>query len=59
MAKGRIFLKKKRKSATGFSLQKSANIQDIQTRAYHIWESKGRPENNALDNWLEAERSFK
>ncbi len=26
--------------------------------AYAIWESEGRPENRALDNWLQAETSL-
>jgi hypothetical protein len=31
----------------------------VEEKAYHIWESKGRPENSALDNWLEAKRQLK
>ena len=27
----------------------------IATRAYHIWESEGRPDGKALDHWLRAE----
>ncbi len=29
--------------------------EEIAKRAYHIWESKGRPDGNALDHWLQAE----
>jgi hypothetical protein len=28
---------------------------EIARRAYHIWESKGRPDDGALDHWLQAE----
>ena len=28
---------------------------EIAKRAYHIWESKGQPNDKALDHWLQAE----
>ncbi len=28
---------------------------DIAKRAYQIWENEGRPNDRALDHWLEAE----
>jgi hypothetical protein len=28
---------------------------EIARRAYHIWESKGRPVDRAVDHWLQAE----
>lgn len=31
----------------------------IAERAYYIWQSKGCPWGQSLDNWLEAERQFK
>ena len=34
-----------------------ASKVSLEERAYYIWENKGRPENAALDNWLEAESS--
>jgi DUF2934 family protein len=30
----------------------------IAARAYEIWEKRGRRENEALDNWLQAEREL-
>lgn len=33
--------------------------EKIRKKAYYIWEAKGRPENIALDNWLEAEGELK
>jgi hypothetical protein len=32
--------------------------QTIAIRAYELWEQYGRPENRALDHWLEAEREL-
>ncbi|MFC1592664.1 DUF2934 domain-containing protein [Candidatus Omnitrophota bacterium] len=32
--------------------------REIERKAYLIWESKGRPQNCDLDNWLDAERSL-
>ncbi len=29
--------------------------ENIKEKAYFIWESKGYPENSAIDNWVEAE----
>jgi hypothetical protein len=31
----------------------------IERRAYEIYESKGRPQGSALDDWLEAEREWR
>ncbi len=31
----------------------------LKEKAYHIWESKGRPSNSALEDWLEAKRQLK
>jgi len=54
MARKRLLAKEKKK--TGCS---SFPDEKIRQRAYLIWERKGRPENNELDNWLEAERELK
>lgn len=37
-----------------------AGIQthDIQKRSYMIWEQKGRPNGQALEHWLQAEREL-
>jgi len=32
--------------------------ETIATRAYELWEKRGRRENEALDNWLQAEREL-
>ena len=32
--------------------------ETIAARAYELWEKHGKPENEALDNWLEAEREL-
>jgi hypothetical protein len=32
--------------------------ETIAFRAYELWEKYGRPENHALDDWLEAEREL-
>lgn len=32
--------------------------ETIATRAYELWEKRGRPPNQALDHWLEAEREL-
>jgi len=32
--------------------------ETIAIRAYEIWEKRGRPDHEALDHWLEAEREF-
>ena len=38
----------------------SANLEEkIQQRAYYIWEAKGKPENSAFNDWIEAERQVK
>lgn len=29
----------------------------IREKAYHLWESQGRPEGRALDHWVDAERT--
>ncbi|HEY4245926.1 MAG TPA: DUF2934 domain-containing protein [Lacunisphaera sp.] len=32
--------------------------ETIAARAYELWEKFGKPENQALDNWLQAEREL-
>lgn len=32
--------------------------ETIAARAYELWEKSGRPDNCALDNWLDAERDL-
>lgn len=34
----------------------STDLDRVKETAYQLWESKGRPSNSALDDWLEAER---
>jgi hypothetical protein len=33
--------------------------EDIATRAYHIWETHGRPQGQEKQNWQEAERQLR
>jgi hypothetical protein len=33
--------------------------EQIAERAYYIWESRGSPWGQSLENWLEAERQLK
>ena len=54
MVRKRILVKDTRK--TGPAVQ---DMDKIRQRAYLIWEQKGRPQNNDLDNWLQAERELK
>jgi hypothetical protein len=54
MARKKLLAKEKKK--TSYS---SVSDEKIRQRAYSIWERKGRPENNDLDNWLEAERELR
>jgi len=56
MAKRNILLKRNVKPTSRGSSWRNPSVEDIQRRAYYIWENKGRPENSDLDNWLEAER---
>jgi hypothetical protein len=58
MAKRNILLKRNTKSVSAGNTWRSPSVEDIQKRAYYIWEKKGRPENSDLDNWLEAEKSL-
>lgn len=32
--------------------------ETIAARAYELWEKNGRPDNQALDHWLNAEREL-
>lgn len=34
------------------------SYEDVAVEAYQIWENRGRPENQDLDNWLSAEREL-
>ena len=42
-------------AAVGLRIRDRAAQEEIRHHAYKIWESKGRCENTALDDWLEAE----
>jgi hypothetical protein len=37
----------------------SPSYEQIAERAYYIWESKGRPWGQSLEDWLEAEKQLK
>ena len=58
MAKRNPLLKRNIKPVSTGSSWRNPSVEDIQKRAYSIWENKGRPQNSALDNWLEAEKSL-
>jgi hypothetical protein len=50
----------KKKKLRAEAPQNLSNVtQIVQERAYSIWESKGRPQNSALNDWLEAKRQLK
>ena len=40
----------------GYSTQ---DLNKIKTRAYYIWESKGKPVNQDFHIWLEAEKALR
>ena len=50
---------RKQKVDTKSSTSKTPSFEQIQEKAYLIWERKGRPLNSDMDNWLEAEREFR
>ena len=58
MGKRKILLKRNAKPASTGSSWRNNSTEEIQRRAYLIWENKGRPQNSDLDNWLEAEKSL-
>jgi hypothetical protein len=35
------------------------SIGDVALRAYYLWQAKGCPPSQALENWIEAEAQFK
>jgi hypothetical protein len=35
------------------------DLEKIRARAYHIWESKGRPANSDMAHWFEAEKALR
>lgn len=45
------------KTASDATRDRSVDL--IRTRAYQIWESRGRIQGNDLENWLEAEKAVK
>ena len=46
------------KNSLSFDLLKPLIHETIAARAFELWEKYGRPENQALDNWLQAEREL-
>jgi hypothetical protein len=50
--------KRRAKTATSQRPNPSDVPRLIQERAYQIWESKGRPENSAFNDWIEAKRQL-
>ncbi len=49
-------MKKKPAKAAPFVKSSSAMV-NTEERAYRIWESKGKPANTALEDWVQAEQS--
>jgi hypothetical protein len=43
---------------TTFPIPKTVDLERIREKAYFLWIEKGYPENNDLDNWLEAEKQL-
>lgn len=49
----------KPRSTKSQSSASSPTYEQIAERAYYIWESRGCPWGQSLENWLEAERQLK
>lgn len=52
-------LNSKRGRASNKAKASVISTELIQTRAYYIWENKGRPDNTDQENWIEAEKQLR
>ena len=43
-------------TSCGYSAQ---DLEKIRTRAYYIWETKGKPTNQDFSIWLESEKALR
>ncbi|MBU1863086.1 MAG: DUF2934 domain-containing protein [Candidatus Omnitrophica bacterium] len=46
------------KKQKGLKKSKQQAADKIQDRAYRIWESKGKPTNTAIEDWIQAEQEL-
>lgn len=42
-----------------YSLYAAGDVERINERAYYVWEKKGRPQDSAVQDWVEAERELR
>jgi hypothetical protein len=56
VAKKRVITSRKARRSEGYPPE---TLEKIRERAYFIWESKGRDNRSADEDWLEAEEELK